>query len=227
MAAITLRPHLYKVPYKVLNLTPIIQVAAYPMAVVVRKEAPWNSFQELLTYAKDNPGRIKFATSGLYCINHLMLEKVARTLGEIKWSCVPSAGEAQSISMLLGGHIDFIACGATWLPHIQAGTLRALVTYGGKKKMFANVPTLQELGYTYAREADAIIIGPPELPGPIVKKLHDTFKKAMDEPRFEEATKRINLFKEYRSSEELGKYLPDYYNEWGVMLREIGIERKD
>jgi tripartite-type tricarboxylate transporter receptor subunit TctC len=225
-AGVTLRPHLYKVPYELPKLTPIIQVAIYPLALVVRKEAPWNSLQELLTYARSHPNQIKFATTGLNDINHLIFEQVARANG-VKWDCVPSTGEAPAIAMLLGGHIDFFAGGATWLPHIQAGTLKALVTYGGKKKFFPDIPTLQELGYDFPSETGPIIVGPPELPAKIVKRLHDGFKKAMDEPRFDEALKKINLQNEYRNSEELKQYISSFYAKWGVLIQEMGIKRKD
>lgn len=223
---IVVRPHLYRVPYEPSKLTPIIQVAVYPLALVVRKEAPWNSLQELLSYARNRPGQIKFATTGLNDLSHLILEQVARKNG-VKWDCVPSTGEAPGLAMLLGGHVTFFAGGATWLPHIQGGALKALVTYGGRKKFFPDVPTLQELGYDFPSESLTIFIGPPDLPGKIVKRIHDAFKKAMDEPRFEEATKRINLQKEYRNSEELRQFMASSYIEWGDLIRELGIKKKD
>lgn len=224
---LSLRPLLYKVPYDILKLTPIIQLAFYPGALVVKKDAPWNSLEELLTYAKNNPGNVKFATTGFHDFNHLILEDLARKKGGIKWDCVPSAGEAPGLAMLLGGHVTFFAGGATWLPHIQSGALKALVTFGGKKKMFADVPTLRELGYDVISDTGPILIGPPGLPNPIVRRLHDAFKKVMDEPQFEEALKRINLVKEYRNSEELKKYLTDFYRSWGDLTQEMGIKKKD
>jgi tripartite-type tricarboxylate transporter receptor subunit TctC len=225
---LTLRPLLYKVPYDILKLTPIIQVAFYPGALVVKNDAPWNSLEELLTYAKNNPGTVKFATTGFHDFNHLILEDLARKKGGIKWDCVPTAGEAPGLTMLLGGHVTFFAGGSIWLPHIQSGALKALVTFGGRKmKMFADVPTLHELGYDVFSDTGPILIGPPGLPNPIVRRLHDAFKKVIDEPRFEEALKRINLVKDYKNSEELKKYLTDFNRSWGDLIQEMGIKKKD
>lgn len=225
-AGVILRPLLYKVPYELSKFTPIVQVAIYPLALVVRKDAPWNSLQELLAYAKEHPGKIKFATTALNDINHLIFEQVARRNG-VKWDCVPSTGEAPAMAMLLGGHIDFFAGGSTWLPHIQAGSLKPLVTYGGRKKFFPEIPTLQSLGYDFPSETGPIIIGPPEMPERIVKRLHGIFRQAMDEPRFEQAAKRINLQNEQRSSEELKQYMSSFYAKWSELIREMGIKKKE
>jgi tripartite-type tricarboxylate transporter receptor subunit TctC len=132
--------------------------------------------------------------------------------------------------MLLGGHINFISCGATWLPHVKAGTLRVLATYTINNRVFPDVPTLKELGYDFFDWSGTIIIGPPKLPNLIVKKLHDTFKKVIDEPRFEEVLKKMNLMeKAYRNSEELGEFLANHNKYWGGLLREmrLGIYKKD
>ncbi len=226
IAGMTLRPHFYKVPYEVSRITPVIQLGLYPNALVVRKDAPWNSLQELLDHAKNNPGKIKFATSAVNDVNHLMLQQLARIHG-IKWECVPTTGDAPAITMLLGGHITFVASAGAWLPHVQAGTLKLLVTYGGAGRVYANVPNIKELGYDFITETGPIIIGPPEMPGPIVKKIHDTFKKIIDEPRFEESLKRIGVMKAYRNSEELGQFLASQHKYWGNVVREMGIKKQD
>jgi len=222
-ATFTLRPHFFQVPYDVLKFTPIIQIAVYPQGLVVKKDAPWNSLQELITYAKNNPRKVKYVTTAAYDINQLIMEALAQKEG-IKWDWVPGTGEATGIPMVLGGHVAFFAGASTWLPHVQGGTLKVLVTYGGEK-MFADVPTLQELGYNFPSDTGPIIVGPPELPSPIVKKLHNEFKKAMDEPQYDEAIKRINLQKQYRNSEELKTYIIECYTKWGDFINKMGIKK--
>jgi tripartite-type tricarboxylate transporter receptor subunit TctC len=224
---LSLRPLLYNIPYDILKLTSIIQVAYYPGALVVKKDAPWNSFEELLTYAKNNPGKVKFSTTGFNDFNHLVLENIARKKGGIKWDCVPSAGEAPGFTMLLGDHVTFFAGGSIWKPHVQSGALKALATWGGKNRTLANVPTLHELGYDVIADTGPIFIGPPGLPDPIVRRLHDAFKKVMDEPQFEEVLNSINLVKEYRNSDELKKYFVDFHRSWGDLIKEMGIKKKD
>jgi tripartite-type tricarboxylate transporter receptor subunit TctC len=226
LATITLRPLFYKVPYDIMKFTPIIQAGVFPFAVSVKKDAHWNSLEELLAYARDNPGKIKYATTGPNDINQLIVEQIARKYG-IKWDIVPSAtGEPAAMTMLLGGHIDFVAAGPAWLTHVKAGSMKVLLTYGGKKKFFSDVPTLLELGYDLPDESGPILVGPPGLDPKIVKTLHDAFKKAMDEPGFEEAAKRINMERQYRGSQELGKYLKEFYGKWEVIVREMG-KKKD
>jgi tripartite-type tricarboxylate transporter receptor subunit TctC len=65
------------------------------------------------------------------------------------------------------------------------------------------------------------------MPGPIVKKIHDTFKIIIDEPRFEESLKRIGVLKAYRNSEELGQFLASQHKYWGDVVREMGVKKPD
>lgn len=196
------------------------------MGLVVRKDASWNSFEELITYAKNNPGKVKYTTSAVNDFNHLIIQNIARING-IKWDCIPATGEATAIPMVLGGHVAFFAGVSSWLPLVEAGKLKILVAFGGKKRMFPDVPTYQELGYDFPSESHLIIIGPPSVPDPIVKKLHDAFKNAMEEPQYEEVLKKMNMQREYRGSAELKEYLVDFNTLWVDLLNKMDIKKKE
>jgi tripartite-type tricarboxylate transporter receptor subunit TctC len=129
--------------------------------------------------------------------------------------------------MVLGGHVAFCVGASSWLPLVEAGKLKILVAFGGKKRMFPDIPSYQELGYDFPSESLLIIIGPPNVPDPIVKKLHDAFKNAMEEPLYEEVLKKMNMQREYRSSEELKKYLGDFNTLWIGLLNNMGIKKKE
>jgi tripartite-type tricarboxylate transporter receptor subunit TctC len=129
--------------------------------------------------------------------------------------------------MVLGGHVAFFAGVSSWLPLVEAGKLKILVAFGGKKRMFPDVPTYQELGYDFPSESLLIIIGPPSVPDPIVKKLHDAFKNAMEEPQYEEVLKKMNMQREYRGSAELKEYLVDFNTLWVDLLNKMDIKKKE
>ena len=87
------------------DFTYIIQVTGYTFGVVVRADAPWKTFNELLDYAKANPGKINYGAPGAGTSLHITMEQIAKLKG-IKWTMVPFKGQADSLTALLGGHID-------------------------------------------------------------------------------------------------------------------------
>ena len=87
------------------DFTYIIQVTGYTFGVVVRADAPWKTFNELLDYAKANPNKINYGAPGAGTSLHITMEQIAKQKG-IKWTMVPFKGQADSLTALLGGHID-------------------------------------------------------------------------------------------------------------------------
>ena len=110
------------------DFTYIIGVSGYTFGVVVKSDAPWKTFQELLAEAKANPGKINYGTPGAGTSLHITMEQIAKQQG-IKWTHVPFKGNAETNNAILGGHIhavaDFERLGAAgeWRPVAAAGDL--------------------------------------------------------------------------------------------------------
>ena len=106
----------------------IIGVSGYTFGVVVKNDAPWKTFPELLVEAKANPGKINYGTPGPGTSLHITMEQIAKRQG-IKWTHVPYKGSAETSTAILGGHIHAVADSSGWAQLVNMGQLRLLVTW--------------------------------------------------------------------------------------------------
>ena len=86
----------------------MIGLTGYTFGMVVREDAPWKTFDELVTFAKANPGKVNYGTPGAGTSLHITMEQIAK-LKDLKWTHVPFKGVAESMNALLGGHIDVVS----------------------------------------------------------------------------------------------------------------------
>jgi tripartite-type tricarboxylate transporter receptor subunit TctC len=224
-AAGILSQYMRKVPYDALtDFTPIIRYGDYTYGVVVRAESPWKTFQELVDYAKANPGKIKYSTSGAGTFHHLVMEALARQEG-IKWTHIPYKGGHEATTAILGGHVDVEACSSEWKPYVESGKLRLLSTYNPNRlPKFPEAPTWVELGYKIAASGGIGVIGPKGLPRPIVDKLHGAYKQALDDPTFKKSMENYDMPIVYRDPEGLGKDIKELGDKWGKLIVDFGIK---
>ena len=165
------------------DFTYIINLTGYTFGVVVKADALWKTFPELLDYAKANPGKINYGTPGLGTSLHITMEQIAKLKG-IKWTQVAHKSNPHATNALLGGQIDAIADSASL---VNSGAFRLLVTWGAERtKNWPDVPTLKEIGIDMVANSAFGIGGPKGMDPAVVKILHDAFKKGMEEPSYKE-----------------------------------------
>jgi len=144
-----INPSLYaKMPYDhVKDFAPVILVASVPNVLVVHPSVPANTVQELIAYAKANPGKINFASSGSGTSIHLAGE-LFKTMSGVQMAHVPYKGSAPAIADLLGGQVQIMFDNLpSALPQIRGGKLRALaVTSAQRAPALPDVPTVAESG---------------------------------------------------------------------------------
>jgi tripartite-type tricarboxylate transporter receptor subunit TctC len=205
------------------DLTYIIHLTGYTFGVVVRSDARWSTFRELLAEAKANPGTISYGTSGTGSTPHITMEKIAREQ-EIKWTHVPFKGVAEAINALLGGHIHADADGSGWAPQVNAGQFRLLVTWSaGRSKNWPTVPTLKEIGIDLVSNAPYGIAGPKGMDPNIVKILHDAFKKGMEERSYAAAIKELDQESLYLNSKDYHELAVQQIEEQKRLIVELGL----
>jgi tripartite-type tricarboxylate transporter receptor subunit TctC len=184
------------------DLTYIIGLTGYTFGVVVRNDAPWKTFQELLADAKAHPGKISYGTAGAGTTPHLTMMEIAHRQG-IDWLHIPFKGSADVMAAILGGQIDVAADGSTWAAMVNSGKLRLLVTWGrNRTEQWPNVATLKEDGIDLVSEAPYGIAGPKGMDPDIVKALHDAFRKGMAEPKYVEVLRRLEQKPFYLNSQD-------------------------
>ena len=184
------------------DFTYIIGLTGYTFGVVVRSDAPWKTFPELLAAAKANPSTITYGTSGAGTTPHITMEQIAKQQ-DIKLVHVPFKGSAESTTALLGSHIHAIADSTGWAPQVNDGKFRLLVSWGATRtKNWPNVPTLKEVGIDMVSNSPYGLGGPKGMAPEIVKILHDAFKKGLDEPSTVAAMTQFDQERFYLDSED-------------------------
>jgi tripartite-type tricarboxylate transporter receptor subunit TctC len=196
-----------KPAYTMDQLVPIALVSADPTVLVCRAERPWKSVKELVEDAKKRPDGISYSSSGIYGTLHMAMEMLIHSAG-IKLKHVPYGGAAPALTALLGGHVDCMAGGpAVVLPQIKAGKLRALAGWGEKRiAVLPELPTLKELGYDAEFYIWAGMFAPKGTPDPIMKKLRDTVRAAMQEADFKTAMDKMETPIAYLDAPEFQKF---------------------
>src|SRR5262245_30607858 len=221
------QPFLQKTAYDpAKDFTYILQVTGYTFGVVVKADAPWKTFQELLDYAKANPGKINYGAPGAGTSLHITMEQIAKARG-ITWTHVPFKGNAESMNALLGGHVQVVADSTGWGPLVSAGKFRLLVTWGASRtRNWPEVPTLRETGIDMVSNSPFGIAGPRGMDPAVVKVLHDAFKKGMEEPSHIEAMVKLDQEVAYLSSADYRAYAVRELAEQKKMIEALGLGLK-
>jgi tripartite-type tricarboxylate transporter receptor subunit TctC len=189
------------------QLAPIALLSADPTVLVVKASSPWKSMADLVADAKRRPGAITFSSSGVYGTLHMAMELLSHAAG-IKLRHVPYAGGGPAVTALLGGHVDALASGpSVVIPHLKAGTLRALAGWGDKRlAALPDVPTLKELGYEAEFYIWAGLFAPKGTPAPVMHALRDAARQAVADPEFKGAMAKLETPIHYLDAEEFQKF---------------------
>ena len=219
-------PHMQKQPQldPLRDFTYIINMTGYTFGLVVAANAPWKTLKELVDDAKKNPGKIDYGSTGTGTTPHLVIEEFAAKAG-IQLTHVPFKGSADMMTAILGGHIQAASDSTGWAPHVEAGKLRLLATYGSKRtKKWPDVPTLAELGYDTVSDSPFGIGGPPGMDPTVVKTLHDAFRKTLDDPKVIAILDRFDQSVIYMSPEEYTKYARQTVDAERVTIDRLGLK---
>ncbi len=218
-------PHMRKIPYKFNQFQPVMQFAEPYGGLVVQKDAPFNSLKDLVEYARKNPGKVTYSTSGSLTPWHLAMVYVGKQ-ENIQWTAVPVPGGDPNMP-LLGGHVTAFTAASSWKRYIDQGKFKLLVIYSEKRlKEFPDVPTLLELGYNYVVNAHYYISAPAGTPAPVVKKLDEAFRKAMDDSEFTAYMKKANLTVAYKNAADIKKALEQMSKQFEKTIIDLKIPKE-
>ena len=207
------------------DFTYIIAVSGYTFGVVVRDDAPWKTFGELVANAKANPGKINYGTPGAGTSLHITMEQIAKQQG-IKWTHVPFKGNSEAMNALLGGHIHAVADSSGWAQLVNTGRFRLLVTWGAERtKNWPQVPTLRDIGIDMVSNSPFGIAGPKGMDAKVVKVLHDAFKKGLEEPSYAAAMAQLDQELFYLDSEDYRKFALQQIDEARRYIAELGLKQ--
>src|SRR5215210_7257212 len=201
----------------------IIQLTGYLFGVVVRADAPWQSFREFLDAAKSHRGKIVYGTPGAITTPHVVMEQIAAR-EDIAWVQVPFRGTSENLDALLAGRLDAAADASGWAPQVQDGWLRLLCTWGaGRARRFPDAPTLREVGFDIVAISPYGIAGPKGMDAGVVQVLHDAFKDALNDPAHVAVLDRFDMQIAYLNSEDYATAVRRQYEEEREMVRRLGL----
>ena len=216
-----------KLPYDVLkDLTPINNAIISPLVVSVHPSVPAKNVQELIAYAKANPGKVNYGSAGVGNTLHLAGELFKLRTG-VTIVHVPYKGASQAVTDLLAGNIQMmIDLVQTPLQHINAGKLRALGTTWEKRVgALPNVPTLLEQGVNYNFGAMIGFMGPAGMPKDIVSRLHAEISKIMAMPDVREAfAKQAMEPAPFATPEAYAAAFRAEVDNMGKLIKAVGIQ---
>jgi tripartite-type tricarboxylate transporter receptor subunit TctC len=194
--------------YSLQELAPIALVSADPTVLVVRADGPYKSLKDFVAAAKANPGKINYASSGVYGTLHVAMEIFANAAG-IKLYHIPYQGGGPAVTALLGSQVDALASGpSAAIGQIKAGRMRPLAVWGDKRlAAMPEVPSMKELGYNAEFYIWSGLFVPAGTPPVITTKLRNTVRQVVNEPEFKDAMAKIDTPIAYLDAPEFAKFV--------------------
>jgi tripartite-type tricarboxylate transporter receptor subunit TctC len=223
----TVYPHLKPAPYDTLrDFVGVARVAFNSTMLVVNAAMPVKSARDLAALARNKPGKITIAITGLGSVSHLGAELFQSAAG-IKLTEVPYRGAAPAMTDLLGGALDALfGDGPTVIAQISAGKIRAIAaTSHNRSEIFPDVPTFLEQGFA-GTVADqwAGVLAPIGTPAAVVARLNDAIAAVMRDPEVRARLAQTGVVPGVNSPEEFAAYLKDESERWARIIRDKGIK---
>ena len=210
-------------PVKDINY--VINVTGYAFGIVVPADSPFKTWADFVAYAKANPGKLTYGSTGTFTSPHLTTELIAQKAG-IQLQHVPYKGSADLMLATVSGQLMAAADSTGFAPQVEAGKLRVLNTWGDKRlAKFPDAPTLKELGYDTVQNSPFGIGAPKGTPPEVVQKVHDAFKKAMEEPSYVTALGRYDMLPNYMSSADYTKFAQDTFGREKALIEKLGLAK--
>jgi len=219
---LTILPHRVKTTFTYKSFDPVINVVKDPGMFLVKSDSPWKSLKEFLDYAKKNPGMITVGNSGAGGGVHLIALAFETTAG-VKFNHIPFAGGGPSVTALLGGHINAVSVSPPeGIEHVKAEKLRIIALFAEKRfELFPDVQTVKEQGIDFVMGQWRGLAAPKGTPPDAIKKLHDAFKKGMDDPVFIKNAKDMVVNLSYLGPEDFGKLMAHDDEFYSKLVKEI------
>ena len=220
-------PHMQKVQFDTLkDFTWIACLTGYTFGLVVPVASPIKSIKDLIDYARANPEKFTYGHTGNGTSPHLAVEEFAQRAG-IKLQPIPFKGNAENMQAVLGGHVMGASDATGWGPHVDAGKLRLLATYGSKRtKRWPSVPTLNELGYKTVSDSPFGVGGPKGMDPAVVKTLHDAFRKTLDDPAVMAVLDKYDQSVIYLNTEAYTRFARESYVSEKALIERLGLANK-
>ena len=226
---LSVNPVIFKsLPYDSLkDFAPISTVQAVPLVVLASPKAGFNSIADVVAAAKARPGKVTMASAGAGTTNHFAIELFAN-MANIKVLHVPYKGSGPALSELLGGQVETMVDQlAASIGYVKDGRLKVLaVTTPQRAAALPNVPTLDELGYKTVSDSPFGVCGPKGMDPAVTQRLHDAFKKTLDDPAVLATFEKYDQSVIYMNTADYSKFARENYASEKAVIERLGLAAK-
>ena len=225
--ALTTTPQFNKaVPYKMTDFIPVCTHSMDPLGIVSRKDAPWKTFEELIDYAKKNPGKLSYGNPGMGGTGFIMMELVKIAYG-LDIAPVNFQGAGPLKTAILGGHVNVVMGGfSAFKPLVKEGSLIGLAVTSTKRLPdFPQIPTMIEKGFPEAslNISNGIVV-PKGTPKPILDKLSAAMATVMKDPAVSGLLEKSGVMPEYRDSPATLKLWDEEWKAVEKVVKKLGVQ---
>jgi len=206
------------------DFAPIGLIAEIPIAIVVHPSLGVSTLPEMIKLVKEKPNTISYGSSGTGGPHHLAME-MFKSIAKLDMPHVPYRGGAPQLNDLLAGHIKIGVVGLPpVLPHLNAGTLRALaVVEGQRSELLPNVPTIAEQGFPgFAVNYWMGLLAPAKTPNDVIARLSKELTLILDEPDVAPALRKQGATILRGTPEEFSKLIASEVPRWAAVVNNIG-----
>ena len=216
-----------KLTFEPEQFVPIALVSIQDIMLAVNPKVPASSLPELIAYARANPGKLNFGSSGAGSAPHLAAELFGSMAG-VKMVHVPYKGSGESQAATLAGHVDltFFAF-STALRHTKAGKLRAIAVGGARRNPQApDVPSISEVLPGYSAASWTAFVAPPNTPAPVAQTLASAIAEIVKMPDVQKRLVDAGDEPADMTPAQMAAYLREERQRWGTLIKDLGIEAK-
>ncbi len=209
------------------QFVPVSLAGTAPLVLAVNLKVPATSVQQLISYAKANPGKINYASQGSGTTGHLGAELFNSMVG-VRTTHVPYKGSAPAITDLLAGQVDmFFVELPTVLQLIAGGKLRALAVGSEKRSAFLpDVPAMSEVVPGFVALTWFGMVAPPKTPPAVANKLSAALVEAMHDPEVSKKLQSMSLDAIGNTPAEMAQFLKEERERWGKVIRAAGVKQQ-
>jgi tripartite-type tricarboxylate transporter receptor subunit TctC len=208
------------------SFAPISLAGIAPLILTVNNNFPAKDVKELIAYAKANPGKVNFGSSGIGAAAHLTTELLKQTAG-IDMVHVPFKGTAPALTALMSGDIQMLVdVPSSLMPHVRGGKIKALAMFSAKRiQGAAEVPTMAEAGGPPLESSTWVLfLAPAGTPRDIVNRLSAETAKAINESDIKERFNQIGIEPVGNTPEQASKFLADEITKWAKVINTAGVK---
>ena len=207
------------------DISYVLNVTGYAFGVVVPADSPLKTWADFVAWAKANPGKLSYGSTGTMTSPHLTMELIAQKLG-LDLLHIPYKGSADLMQSIMGNNIMAAADSTGFAPQVQAGKLRVLNTWGAERlTKFPEAPTLKELGLDIVQNSPFGIGAPKGTPPDIVKRLHDAFKQAMEQDNYKTALARYDMVPIYMNTAAYTRFAQETFMREKALVEKLGLAK--